>query len=83
MVPGDPRPQNHNGKLFMEFLSRQPHLTVVNALSICEGLITRSRTKDDVEERSVLDLFVVCARVLPYVTKMVIDEDKKDYVEYI
>jgi hypothetical protein len=77
LVPGDPRPQNNNGKLFMEFLSRQPHLTVVNALSICEGVITRSRTKDGVEEKSVLDFFVVCARVLPYVTKMVIDEDKK------
>ena len=33
--------------------------------------------KEDKEERSVLDFFVVCSRVLPYVTKMVIDEEKK------
>ena len=77
LVPGDPRPQNQNGKLFMEFLSRQPNLTVVNSLPICEGLVTRSRMKDDVEERSVLDFFLVCSRVLPFVTKMVIDEDRK------
>ena len=77
LVPGDPRPQNQNGKLFMDFLSRHPNLTVVNSLPICEGLITRSRIKEGIPERSVLDFFVVCSRVLPFVTKMVIDEDKK------
>ena len=40
IIPGDPRKQNRNGKLFEEFLSRNSHLTVVNSLSICEGLIT-------------------------------------------
>ena len=42
IVPGDPRPQNRNGKLFQEFLEKNPHLSVVNALPECEGLITRS-----------------------------------------
>ena len=60
IVPGDPRPQNRNGKLFQEFLSRNSHLTVVNSLSICDGLITRRRQKDDILEESVLDFFVVC-----------------------
>ena len=87
LVPGDPRPQNQNGKLFMEFLSRQPNLTVVNSLPICEGIITRSRIKEGVEERSVLDFFVVCSRVLPHVSKMVIDEDRKfiltNYNKYV
>ena len=77
IIPGDPRAQNRNGKLFQEFLTRNPNLSVVNALSLCEGLITRSRIKDGKVEKSVLDFFVVCSRVLPFVTKMVIDESKK------
>ena len=77
LVPGDPRPQNRNGKKFEEFLKRNPHLSVVNSLSLCEGLITRRRVRDGKEELSVLDFFVVCARVLPHVTKMVVDEAKQ------
>ena len=77
IIPGDPRQQNNNGKLFQKFLERNKALNVVNALPICEGLITRKRMKNGDEEKSVLDFFVVCSRVLPFVTKMVIDEDKK------
>ena len=77
VIPGDPRPQNKNGKLFEEFLSRHPQLSVVNALPLCEGLITRCRVRDGNTELSVLVFFVVCSRVLPHITKMVIDEDKK------
>ena len=77
IVPGDPRPQNKNGKLFEEFLQRQKHLTVVNSLSVCEGLITRMRVKNGKKEASVLDFFVICKRVLPYVSSMKIDEEKK------
>ena len=77
IIPGDPRKQNRNGKLFQEFLSRNPHLTVVNSLPICDGLITRRRQKDGVLEESVLDFFVVCNLILPYITKMVIDERKQ------
>ena len=47
MIPGDPRQQNKNGKMFQEFLEQHPHLTVVNSLPPCEGLITRSRARDD------------------------------------
>ena len=77
IVPGDPRPQNRNGKLFQEFLEKNPHLSVVNALPECEGLITRSRMKNVVKEKSILDFFVVCDRVLPFIKKMVIDEEKR------
>ena len=77
IIPGDPRKQNRNGKLFEEFLARNPHLTVVNSLQLCKGLITRSRLKDGSQEESILDFFIVCSRVLPYVTSMVIDESKK------
>ena len=76
IIPGDPRPQNRNGKFFQEFLERN-NLTVVNSLSICEGLITRRRMKDGVLEESILDFFVVCSLVLPYVTRMVVDEEKQ------
>ena len=46
IIPGDPRVQNKNGKMFEDFLLRHPHLTVVNSLPICQGSITRSRSKD-------------------------------------
>ena len=77
LVPGDPRPQNRNGKLFEEFLARHTHLSIVNALPQCEGLITRKRIKNGDIEESILDFFVVCSKVLPYITRMVIDESKK------
>ena len=77
IVPGDPRPQNKNGKLFEEFLQRQKQLNVVNSQSICEGLITRMRIKDGKNESSVLDFLVVCSRVLPHIKSMKIDEEKK------
>ena len=73
LVPGDPRPQNRNGRLFKEFLNRHPHLSIVNALPVCEGLITRRRVRDGKLEESVLDFFVICSRMLPYLTKMVVD----------
>ena len=76
IIPGDPRSQNRNGKLFQQFLERHPHLTVVNSLPICEGLITRKRWNDGKLEESVLDFFVVCDKILPFAEKMVIDEDK-------
>ena len=63
--------------MFQEFLKRNSHLTVVNSLPLCDGLIIRRRRKDGVLEESILDFFVVCDLVLPHITKMVIDESKK------
>ena len=77
LIPGDPRPQNRNGKMFENFLNENPHLTVVNSLSLCEGLITRKRHREGRLETSVLDFFVVCSRILPHIRKMVIDEDRR------
>ena len=77
IIPNVPRTQNKNGKLFEQFLERNSHLTVVNALELCEGLITRSRLRNGKLEESVLDFFVVCHLVLPHVKRMVIDEQKK------
>ena len=50
---------------------------MVNSLPICQGLITRRRLKDGKYEESILDFFIVCSKILPYITKMVIDEEKK------
>ena len=77
IIPNDPRAQNRKGKLFQQFLVRNCHLTVVNALDLCEGLITRSRFRNGKLEESVLDFFIVCHMVLPHVKRMVIDEQKK------
>ena len=59
IIPGDPRPQNRNGKLFAEFLSQNPHVSVVNALPLCKGLITRRRLREGKWKENVLDFFVV------------------------
>ena len=79
IIPGDPRKQNKNGKMFEEFLKRNPNLTVVNSLPQCKGLITRSRIKENKTEESILDFFIVCSLVLPFITQMVID-DKKQHI---
>ena len=78
VLPGDPNIQNENGKLFNNFLKRHPELQVVNSLPICRGLITRKRDLiNGKHERSVIDFVVVCSRVLPYLTEMIIDEANK------
>lgn len=67
IIPGDVREQNRNGKLFETFLTTN-NLTVVNALPLCKGVTTRSRTINGSMSKSVLDFYVVCQRVLPSVT---------------
>ena len=73
VIPKDPRQQNRNGKMFEEFLEKNSNLSVVNALELCEGAISRKRKS----EHSILDFFIVCNLVLPHVTKMVVDEENK------
>ena len=76
LIPGDPHQQNQNGKLFQEFLARNTHLSVVNSLQECEGLITRSRKTVKGLEESVIDFFIICDIVRPFLCKMKIDEKK-------
>ena len=77
IIKNDPNIQNLNGKLFCEFLERNPHLTVINSLPLCEGTITRMRKTSRGMEKSVLDVFVACDKIVPYVTKMVVDEKRE------
>ena len=51
-------------------------MSLINSLDICQGLITRSRIVCDKKEDSVIDFALACDKLLPFVTKMVIDEQK-------
>ena len=59
IIPGDPNQQNNNGKLFENYLKKNSHLTVLNALPICEGKITRERCTTKGTERGIIDFYVV------------------------
>ena len=74
IIPNDPNKQNQNGKMFEKFLFQNSNLTVVNAISKCEGRITRERTTNKRTEKAVLDFFIVCEKILPFVSRMIIDE---------
>ena len=52
-------------------------LTVINALECCEGLFTRTRNRQGKVENSIIDFFVVCKRVLPHATQMIVDDKKQ------
>ena len=45
----------------------------MNSLQICDGLITKKRKTEQRYEESVLDLFLVCDKMLPFVTKLHVD----------
>ena len=74
IIKDDPKPQNKNGKRFEHFLNLNPHLTVVNALPICEGLFTRIKNTKKGVQKTVIDFFVVCNQIKPLITKMTIDQ---------
>ena len=78
IIPEDPNIQNENEKLFNNFWKRHPQLVMVNNLPVCRGLITRQRDSiNGKHEKSVLNFFVGCIHVIPYIRKMIIDEAMK------
>ena len=77
IIPGDPNQQNRNGILMQNFLENNPALTVVNSLPCCKGSITRHRTTIVGEEKSILDVFIVCQRILPLIKHMKVDHEGK------
>ena len=60
-----------NGRLFAQFVENN-YLTIVNSLSLCKGLITRSRLRQGELIQSTIDFYV-----LPYISEIIIDTDKK------
>ena len=79
IIKGDPNKMNSNGIMFNDFLKRNPAITVVNSLKLCEGLITRRRETTRGIEESVLDFFIVNEKMVQYLTQIRIDE-KEQYV---
>ena len=77
-IKEDPHEQNNNGKLFHEFLQRNPQLNLLNMSERCEGIITRSRSVQGKREESVIDFVITCDKVLPHFETMKIDEEKVD-----
>ena len=58
-------------------MNRNSNLTLVNSQQLCEGLISRMRKTKNKTEQSILDFFIVCEKVMPFVTKMIIDEARE------
>ena len=77
MLAHDVIPQNQNGKRLLAFLARNPCLSVVNAMDICEGTVTRIRKTVKGVERSTIDFYIVNNTFKPFITKMTIDTDKE------
>ena len=51
---------------------------MVNSLKDkCSGLITRQRTTDKVNEKSIIDFVIVCKDMVEMIEGLIIDEDKK------
>ena len=70
-----PNDTTENGKLLLDILERH-NLTVVNAMDICDGAITRERRTTTRIEKSVLDYIIVCSIMKEYARRMVIDEKR-------
>ena len=75
IIPKDKNPQNANGKLLQQFLKNNPALSVVNSLQCCDGSITRHRKTIAGDENSILDMFIVCQKILPHVKHMKVDHE--------
>ena len=77
LIKNDPNKCNVNGLLFRRFLAKFPSLSIVNNSDLCEGSITRKRITVRGIEISILDFFIVCEKLKPFIERMIIDEDKK------
>ena len=76
LIKEDPNIQNRNGKLFMDFLSRNESLVVLNTLNKCKGVITRRRKVESRTEESVLDFCIINEKLQPFFKVMKIDEER-------
>ena len=59
-------------------MQRNTNIYLVNSMSICEGIITRQRVTEKLNEKSVIDVFLVCGKLLPYIRKLKIDEKREN-----
>ena len=77
IITDDKNEMNKNGELLRDFLNRNPTLSVINGTELCVGTITRRRETKTRTEEAILDLFIVCDKILPFVTKMKIDDERR------
>ena len=81
----------HGITYVVQFLERMPSLKLINSLPLCEGKIIRVfwmcmwmckffATLLRENNQSILDLYVdvyvTCYKILPYITKMKVDENR-------
>ena len=76
-IKNDPHQCNQNGKFLKDLLKKYPQLCVVNNLESCVGSITRRRTTIKRCEESILDFFIICEKLKPFVKEMLVDEEQK------
>ena len=77
IIKNDPNKQNNNGKLFVEFLDRNPTLIVANKLKSCQGSITRKRDVQNRTEKAILDFILLNEKMSQFMQQMVIDEKRE------
>ena len=86
LVHNDPNQQNRNGKLFEQYLARNPSIHIGNNFDICKGNITRKRLLENRIESSVLDFYLVNEKMKPFLTEIIIDEERnyclRNYSQY-
>ena len=72
----DPNHISPNGQILLDIVERND-LIILNCTEKCIGTITRVRKSQVLDEKSVLDYFVVCEQFYQLVTSMEIDEKRK------
>ena len=75
IIKHDPNVMSLNGQIMFEMIKRQ-NLIIGNALSKCNGIITRHRSTLGKDEKSVLDYVLFCEKMEPYFETMLIDESR-------
>ena len=76
LVRNDPNHCNNNGKHFKRFLEGHSQLMIGNNHEMCQGSLTRTRKTKNSFEKSILDFFIFCEKLRPYLVKMIVDEEK-------
>ena len=75
IIKEDPHHQTNNGKLLVDLVERQ-NLIILNALDLCEGVITRERVFENKVENSIIDYIIICQELYYYLIGMKIDDKK-------
>ena len=74
VIKGDPNPTSQNGVLLIDLISKN-NLVLCNALSLCEGTLTRERKTVKGSEGSILDFVTVCQDMSQFLLSMKIDKN--------